>query len=152
MTFQKLAPLGALLVIGLGVWWLWPRTQGTITIASPSGAIRTENISACSAGFGSQPILFGIHLRTSDKTDVFISDGKLVPGIGTHIELTRVGNELTTIDPKNCSSLVTALTWGAGNIYSDTRNHAKGTISMQCALADGTTLHVEARVRQCQLK
>lgn len=150
--FKKLFLIIVLIVVGIVVWWVWPRTRGTVTFVAADASIQTEQVQTCKAGFGSVPVLFGVHLMTDKGTDVFIHDSKLIPGIASRIELTRQGGALTTIDPTTCTKFTTALNWGEGNIYSDVRNHANGSISIQCPLAGGGQLQVEAGLRGCTLK
>lgn len=149
---KKLIPILILAVIALGAWKFWPRTHGTLTVSAADGSKQTEDIQSCHAGFGSQPTLFGVHLKTTDDTTIFIHDSKLIHGTATHIELMRRGESTRVIDPKDCSTLNTTLSWGEGNIYTDVRNHTSGQVSARCALGDGTEFQVEASVRRCSLQ
>ena len=152
--FQKITALLILIIaiVGLSIWWLWPKTQGTITFLSSDGTRQVEEVTSCTAGLGSQPIFFGIHLKTAKGTDVFVHDGKLVPSAPTQLELTRGTTPPIQIDPKTCSTLSVALTWGEGGLYTDIRNHADGKVSARCLLTDGTALEVEANIQGCKLK
>lgn len=145
MSTKALFPIVAVLaVIALGAYWLWPRTTGTVTIGSS-----TETITSCEAGFGSRPTLFGVHLKTDGGTDVFVHDGKLVAIEPAHLELTQRDGAPVEIAPGECTTFASGLTWGGGNIYSDTLSHANGSVSAECQLVDGTALRVKANVRRC---
>lgn len=152
MYFKIVLFFGCLIGAGVSIWYVMPRTEGTISFISTNGNTQTERIKDCFAGLGSRPTLFGIHLVTARGTDVFLHDGKLVSTEPTHLQVHRSDEASIDIDPKDCSKLVTALSWGEGNIYSDVKNHADGSISAQCRLSDGSQMQVEASFRGCALK
>lgn len=152
MHFKVVLFFGSLIGLGVSVWYFMPRTEGTISFISTNGNTQTERIKDCFAGLGSRPTLFGIHLVTTHGIDVFLHDGKLVPTEPTHLQVHRSDEDSIDIDPKDCSKLVTSLSWGEGNIYTDVKNHANGNISAQCRLSDGSRMQVEASFRECTLK
>lgn len=148
---KKLFPILLVLLAIVAVWYWWPAVQGRAVFTAQSSS-RSETFASCAVGFGSQPTLFGVHVKTSEGSDVFIHDGKLLPSLPARIEVTSREGALTSIDPKSCSKFSTDLDWSEANASTDIRNHVKGKVSFLCASASGMRIEVDAVLHRCELK